>query len=175
MSESSSPMTPSPPTDLRDAPAYSFPEAARHLGMPAATLRSWVLGATHRPGGSRIASKPLIRPPAATRGHISFNNLVEAHMLREMRTRSGVTMAALRTAITHAERELGIDRLLLRDELRTTGQNIIFDRLDKLTSLSKSGEMAMRQILAAHLQALAHDYRIKVAQIRDAILYERAA
>ncbi len=39
-------MSPAPATDIRDAPAYTFLAAARHLGMPQATLRYWVQGRT---------------------------------------------------------------------------------------------------------------------------------
>ena len=41
---------------------------------------------------------------------ISFNNLVEAHVLRALRTRDGVRMTAVRKAIDYAEKELGIKR-----------------------------------------------------------------
>ncbi len=145
-------------------------------------------------------------------------------------------MGAVRKAISYAEGELGIERLLLRKELRTTGQDVFLDRLSELVALTRSGQLAMRQLLAAYLKrvdrdaddlplrlyplrpewpadkksividprisfgrptvagsgistaalvdrvdagedvdALAHDYRIEVSQIEDAILYERAA
>jgi len=145
-------------------------------------------------------------------------------------------MAAVRNAIVYAERELGIDRLLLSDELRTSGQDIFLDRLRELITLTKSGQLAMKQMLSAYLRrvdwddealplrlyplrpawseeikpvvidpcvsfgrptiagsgistaalvdrvdadedlaTLAHDYRLTVDQIEDAVFYERAA
>ncbi len=62
--------------DIRDAPAYTFPAAARHLGIPTATLRSWVLGRTFRRGGEVVVTEPLIRAPAGKSNLISFNNLL---------------------------------------------------------------------------------------------------
>ena len=66
-------------------------------------------------------------------------------------------MAAVRNAVGYAEAELGIERLLLRDELRTAGQDIFLDRLTSLITLSRSGQMAMRKVLATHLERVDRD------------------
>ena len=84
--------------DIRDAPAYSFLEASRYLGVPQATLRYWVLGRTHRKEPELAVSEPLIRAPSGSRNRISFNNLVEAYVLRALRPTvagSGVSTGAL--------------------------------------------------------------------------------
>ena len=60
-------------------------------------------------------------------------------------------MAAVRDALTYAEEALGIERLLLRDELRTSGQDLFLEQLGSLITLSRSGQMAMRRLLAAYL------------------------
>ena len=140
-------------SDIRDAPAYSYPEASRYLRIPQATLRYWVLG---RARGPR-ASQPLIRAPFGADNKVSFNNLVEAHVLRALRAGRGVRMAAVRNAVGYAEAELGIERLLLRDELRTAGQDIFLDRLTSLITLSRSGQMAMRKVLATYLARVDRD------------------
>ena len=143
--------------DIRNAPAYAFPVAARHLGMPPATLRSWVLGRTYRRGRELVVTEPLIRAPAGSGNLISFNNLVEAHALRAIRTKDGVRMAAVRDAIRYAEESLGIERLLLSDELRTSGQDIFLDRLREVITLSRSGQLAMKQMLSAYLKRVDRD------------------
>ena len=135
--------------DIRDQPAYTFPEAARYLGIPRATLRYWVL--------ESAGSKPLITAPAGASGRLSFNNLVEAHVLRALRTVHRVKMGAVRDALAFAEQSLGIDRLLLRDELRTSGQEVLLERLDQLISLTKSGQLAIQRILAAYLKRVERD------------------
>lgn len=66
-------------------------------------------------------------------------------------------MAAVRGALTHAEQVLGIERLLLRDELRTTGQDIFLEQLGSLTTLSRSGRMTMRMLLAEYLERVERD------------------
>ena len=143
--------------DIRDAPAYTFLAAARCLGMPQATLRRWVHGRTSDNGGRRVVFDPLIRAPAGTSSHISFNNLVEAHVVRALRTRHGVRIAAIRDSIEYAERELQIRRLLLSDGLRTAGKDIFLDRLSKLIKLSGSARRAMRQVLEVHLNRIDRD------------------
>ncbi|MCY3808185.1 MAG: DUF433 domain-containing protein [Gemmatimonadetes bacterium] len=144
--------------DIRDAPAYSFPEASRHLGVPQATLRCWVLGRAHQGEPGPTVSEPLIRAPSGSRTRISFNNVVEAHVLRALRTGRGVRMAAVRDALTYAENSLGIRRLLLRDELSTSGQDLVLEQLGSLIGLSRSGQMAMRKLLAAYLERVERDY-----------------
>lgn len=61
-------------------------------------------------------------------------------------------MTAVRDALTYAEEALGIERLLLRDELRTSGQDLFLEHLGSLITLSRSSQMAMRKLLAAYLE-----------------------
>lgn len=83
---------------------------------------------------------------------LSFANLIEAHVLRSLRTEHGVPLDAVRQALRFAERELEIERLLLREELRTAGGEIFLDRYGELVNLSASGQLAMRRIFEAHLE-----------------------
>ena len=151
------PMNTTPEHNIRDAPAYSFPEGARYLGIPPATLRYWVLGRSYRQGQVSIVSEPLIRAPAGFDGSLSFNNLVEAHVLRALRTHHEVRMVAVRSALTYAEGGLGISRLLLSDELRASGRNIFLDRIGQLINLSRSGQLALRRLLADSLRRVDRD------------------
>ncbi len=64
-------------------PAYGFREAARYLRMPSATLTTWVKGRAYKRNGEVSFIEPLITPPGeADRSRLSFNNLIEAHVLR---------------------------------------------------------------------------------------------
>jgi uncharacterized protein (DUF433 family) len=84
-------------------------------------------------------------------------DLIEAHMLRSLRTEHGVSVKALRTALAYAESALGIDRLLLRSELRTDSGRIFLDRYGELIELSASGQLAMRRLLEEHLKRVEWD------------------
>ena len=142
---------------LRDQPAYGMAEAARYLKVPVATLRSWVAGRAYPKGDSIATFQPLIRPAAKRPPVLSFYNLIEAHVLRSLRTEHGVAIRELRTAIRFAERTLDIERLLLSQDLRTHAGQVFLDEYGKLINLSASGQLAMRRMLAEHLKRVVWD------------------
>jgi hypothetical protein len=119
----------------RDTAAYTLAEAARYLRLPAATLRSWVLGREYPTAQGGGAFPPLIRPASKRPPLLSFPNLIEAHVLRSLRTEHGMPVKALRSALAYAEKTLGIDRLLLRPELRATAGKVFLDRYGELIDL----------------------------------------
>lgn len=136
--------------DSREAPAYPVAEAARYLRLPVATLRTWVTGVA---AGSTRVIQPAGRDPVM----LSFWNLVEAHVLRALRTDHGVSLPAVRTSLRYAEHELGIDRLLLSPELKTNAGRLFLDRYGALTDLTASGQLAMRKLFESHLRRVEWD------------------
>jgi uncharacterized protein (DUF433 family) len=143
--------------DIRNEPAYGPAEAARYLRLPAATLRTWLVGREYPKGESRATFHPLIKPVAKEPLALSFFNLIEAHVLRALRTEHGVAIAELRKAIAFAERKLGVQRLLLSKELRTHAGEVFLDRYVELISLSASGQLAMRKLFEDHLRRVEWD------------------
>ena len=141
----------------RDAAAYQIGEAARYVRVAPATLRSWVYGRPYPKAGGIGRFQPLIRVADAKRRLLSFNNLIEAHMLRALRTTHGAELKAIRSAITYAQRELGIDRLLLSRELLTDKRSVFLERYGELINLSHSGQLAMRVMLDAYLERVEWD------------------
>jgi uncharacterized protein (DUF433 family) len=146
--------------DIRNQPAYTLAEAARYLKLPAATLRSWVAGRPYPKAAAIGRFEPLIHPPAFPPPILSFWNLIEAHVLRSLRMDHGVSMQAVRQALTYAERKLNIRRLLLRKELRTDAGKVFLDRYGELIDLSASGQFAMRHLLEEHLKRVEWDERL---------------
>ena len=142
--------------DQRDTPLYTLSTAARHLGVPARTLRQWVVGRSFSRRSPTAPAKPLIRAPSRS-GLISFNNLVEAHVLRAFRSRDGSRMAAAGVAIADAEKALGVERLLLREEMCTSGQDTVLERLNDLIDPSASVRLAMRRMLSLSLERIERD------------------
>jgi uncharacterized protein (DUF433 family) len=88
---------------------------------------------------------------------MSFYNLIEAHVLRALRTGHGVSIKALRDSIAYAERTLNIDGLLLREDLRTHGGRVLLDHYGDLIELSASGQIAIRKALENHLARVVWD------------------
>ena len=144
--------------DSRDAPAYTLADAARYLRLPAATLRSWALGRRYPTAdGGGGSFDPLIRPASQTPPLLSFWNLIESHVLQSLRTEHGVSVPKLRNALNYAEKELGIERLLLRRELLTNAGSVFLEKYGELIELSASGQLAMRHVLQEHLKRVEWD------------------
>lgn len=141
----------------RDIAAYTLAEAARYVRLPAATLRSWVLGRQYPTADGNANFPPLIRPASRRPPWLSFSNLIEAHVLRSLRTEHGVPVKALRSALAYAEKTLHIDRLLLRPELRAEAGKVFLDRYGELIELTASGQLAMRLLFDQHLNRVEWD------------------
>ncbi|MGH7714259.1 MAG: DUF433 domain-containing protein [Gemmatimonadaceae bacterium] len=143
--------------DPREVPAYPIAEAARYLRLPPATLRAWVLGRTYAKRSGSAHSPPLIIIPDRKRTDLSFSNLVEAHVLRALRTVHEVEIKDVRTAIAFAEREYSIKRFLLSPELLAAAGELFLDKYGELVSLSQSGQLAMRKVLERYLKRVERD------------------
>ena len=72
--------------DPRELPGYTIADASRYLHVPKATLRSWFLGRTYPRGGGVAEFGRLLTPAGRAAPQLSFLNLVEAHVLRALRT-----------------------------------------------------------------------------------------
>lgn len=145
--------------DPRDQPAYTLAEAARYLKVPTATLRSWAVGRAYPTTTGQRHFPPLIRPAHTPPPQLSFWNLIEAHVLRSFRAEHAVSLQALRNALSYAERELEIPRLLLSKELCASAGELFLERYGNLISLSRSGQLAMRRLFDAHLDRVVWDER----------------
>lgn len=143
--------------DLRDLPAYTLIEAARYVRLPSATLRSWIAGRAYPRGKGTATFQPLIHPAQRRPMLISFWNLIEAHVLRSLRTEHGVAIKELRKAIKYAEHTLRIERLLLHKDLWTHAGKVFLSRYSELIELSASGQLAMRKLFEEHLRRVEWD------------------
>jgi uncharacterized protein (DUF433 family) len=138
--------------DPRNAPAYGVAEAARYIKLPIATLRSWTIGRAYPKAKGLAHFHPLIRPAQAQPALLSFWNLIEAHVLRSLRTEHGVSLNDVREAIRYAEEHLCIERLLLSKQLNTDAGRLFLDRYGQLINLSASGQLAIRSAFHQHLR-----------------------
>lgn len=133
--------------DPRALPNYSVSEAAAYLRLPRSTLRAWLLGmGKFKP----VIAVALKKPPT-----LSFFNLVEAHVLNSIRAQHRVP--EIRRALQFVEGELGVDRPLVRKTFQTDGVDLFVEHLGKLLNVTKDGQLAMREVLAAHLRRLDFD------------------
>lgn len=142
--------------DIRAQAAYQVAEAARYLRLSPATLRSWTVGRAYPTSSGPRHFQPLLTLPTG-KPVLSFWNLIEAHVLRSLRTDHGVSVQHLREALRYAEKELGIERLLLSKDLSTKAGRLFLERYGELIELSASGQMAMRKVFEAHLTRVEWD------------------
>jgi uncharacterized protein (DUF433 family) len=149
--------------DSRNEAAYSITEAARYLRLSTATLRSWFMGRPYPTAKGLSQFAPVLKLARRHPATLSFSNLIEAHVLRSLRTEHGVPLVEVRQALAYAQRELNIDQLLLREELRTAGGRLFLDRYGQLVNLSASGQLAMRKVFEAHLM------RVEWGALRSAV------
>ncbi len=131
-----------------EKPRYSVARASHYLHISPSTLRSWVRGRSYPKGGGIERWPPLIK----TGQLLSFNNLIEAWVLRALRVDHGVKMAAVRQALDYAEKEFGISRLLLSRELQAMPGNVFLERFGQLINLNLSGQLATKELLRAVLE-----------------------
>jgi uncharacterized protein (DUF433 family) len=143
--------------DPRNKPAYTLAEAARYLKVASATLRSWVVGRPYPKADGVGHFRPLIHPPSRQPPLLSFWNLIEAHVLRSLRTEHGVSLKDVRSAIAFAEKKLKVESLLRSKELRTQGGELLLERYGQLIELSASGQLAMRRLFQDHLARVEWD------------------
>ncbi len=137
----------------QDVPRYTIAQAARYVGLSPTTLRSWVRGRSYPRSGTAVRSEPLIKAS----GLLSFSNLVEAHILRALRRDEDVRMSFLRTALSFAEKEYRIERLLLSEQLRAAPGEVLLEQYGRLINLGRAGQLALRHFFDAHLKRVEWD------------------
>lgn len=142
---------------IYDVSLYTFAQASRYINLPSTTLRDWVRGRKYSTSDGDVEVSRLIEPAQEVSPCLSFNNLVEAHVLRFLRNKQELPMNLIRDSIDYAQSELGVDRLLLSKELRSDQQSIFLNKLSQLIDLSKSGQLAMKTMLESHLNRI--DFR----------------
>lgn len=141
--------------DIREAPRYGITEAAEYLGLPVATLKSWVQGRTYpiRHGKGRF--KPLINAPSP--GMLSFFNLVEAHILLSTRKCHGLAMPAIRHAIDYVAEQFPSPHPLLAEQFLTDGKDLFVKKLEHTIDVTKRGQLGIGPVLDLYLKRIERD------------------
>lgn len=146
------------PHKIFDAPAYRVQEAALHLRLPVATLRSWVAGRIYPVATGTAKSLPIIEITDPDRVYLSFNNLVEAHVLSAIR-KERIPLTDVRDAIQFLREKMGSQRPLLDQQFTTDGVSLFVDRLGKLVNVTRKGQLSMREIIGLYLRRIERNPR----------------
>ena len=143
--------------DLREMPAYGINEAAHYLGIPKATLRSWVLGRPYPTGAGERFFRPIIELPDGEQWLLSFENLVEAHVLDAIRRVHGVTFWRVRKAVEYLKTKLASKHPLAEQKFATDGVDLFVEVFGRLVNVSREGQLAIRDLIQAYLQRIERD------------------
>ena len=143
--------------DLREMPAYGINEAAHYLGIPKATLRSWVLGRPYPTGAGERFFRPIIELPDGEQWLLSFENLVEAHVLDAIRRVHGVTFWRVRKAVEYLKTKLASKHPLAEQKFATDGVDLFVEVFGQLVNVSREGQLAIRDLIQAYLQRIERD------------------
>lgn len=162
--------------DPREIPLYSVVEAARILKLPPSTLRSWVQGNRYetKARGTRTTPPLFRRPPRSAL--LSFSNLIEAHVLANIRREREISAQRVRAALGYVQKRLGVRRPLLSEHFKTDGKDLFVERYGKLIKANEEGQLVMAELLSAALERVERDAEgIPVALYPWRLLNEESA
>ena len=139
--------------DPRELPAYTITEVAHYLSVPPATIRYWSVG--------RDGYESLIEVPEHTPTLLSFLNLTELHVLAAVRRTHQVKMPSIRQAIDYLVRiaNNSVDKRhpLISRALETDGLDLFIQENGQIINISKSGQIAIREIISGALNRIDRD------------------
>jgi uncharacterized protein (DUF433 family) len=141
-------------SDPRFAPTYSFPEAALCVRLPVATLRIWALGRTYPTASGEKRTPPMFEIADREQKLLSFVNLIEAHVLRGLRTKHKFTMHHVKKALKELGRHQPPTHPLAFEDFLTDGAHLFVERFGRLINLNRAGQIAMRETFIAHLMRI---------------------
>ncbi len=142
-----------PPGEL---PAYTMGETAHWLGLAPATVRSWCVGQHYHYRGSRRFFKPALDIADPAGKLLSFQNLVELHVLAAIRREHQVSLQTVRKAVLFMSSKLGVEHPLASRRLLTDGKDLLIEYSGELLNLSQAGQLEMRRVVELYLSRVDH-------------------
>lgn len=138
--------------DPRTLPAYSMTDAARCIGAHPATLRSWFKGRSYPTKGGQRRSPNLLIPSAPDA--LSFQNLIQAHVVQGIRKRYHIPMHRVRDALAYLRDSMGNLDLLASEKFYHDTDHLLLKVQDRLISLSERGQTVSETVLQQYLHRI---------------------
>lgn len=132
---------------IYNLPTYSIADAARYLHIPVPTLRTWVKGRSYPTKTGEKMFHPLIQRPDNQYPQLSFTNLVEAHVLRVIRTVHNIPLDQVRLALDYISEQFNTEHPLVLKKFSTDGIDLFIEQVEHLINASRSGQLVMKQVL----------------------------
>ncbi len=143
--------------DVREVPSYGITEAAHYLRTPRTTIRDWVTGRHYHGMAGQRFSKPIIVLADPQAKLLSFMNLVEVHVLDAIRRDHNIPLDKVRKAVAYLSKQFPSKHPLADREFETDGINLFIQKFGRLINISQAGQLAMKEILQAHLHRIERD------------------
>jgi uncharacterized protein (DUF433 family) len=145
------------PRDERTIPTYTISEASHYLLIPLATLRSWTVGRFYPVHEGRRRFSPVISVAQTRPVLLSFENLIEAHVLDAIRRVYGIQLPKVRSAISYLKKEFGSKRPLIEQKMETNGKDLFVRHFGQLVGASQGGQLAIPELVEAYLRRIDWD------------------
>ncbi len=144
-------------SDIRKMPLYSAAEAGRFLRLPVSTVRAWAFGQGYKVKNEGRRSEPVIGTADRRGRRLSFLNLVELLVLGAIRRHHNVPLPQVRRAVNYLKRQFPSPHPLAEHQFQTDGLHLFIEKFGQLLNLSRDGQLAMKEMIQAHLQLVEWD------------------
>jgi uncharacterized protein (DUF433 family) len=134
---------------MMETPIYGLSEAAQYLRVPLNTLRYWVLGGSSVP--------PLVRLARNEPSRLSFNNLLECHVLSSMRAIYEVKIPKVRRALISLAKYVRHEHPLLEQAFQTDRRDLFIEHLGRIVNLSKDEQILIPGVMEFYLERIERD------------------
>lgn len=132
---------------VMETPIYGISEAAQYLRVPPATLKYWVKG----------GASPLIKLASVDPSRLSFNNLLECHVLSSMRSIYDVKIPKVRQALAELSNYVQHRHPLIEQVFMTNRRDLFIEHLGQIVALTPGGQVQIRDTVAHYMQRVEQD------------------
>ena len=84
-------------------------------------------------------------------------NLVKIHVLDAIRREHNIALEKVRIAVAYLSKHFASQHPLADREFETDGMNLFIQKFGRLISISQHGQLAMKEVLEAHLHRIERD------------------
>lgn len=141
--------------DPQELPLYTATEVAQMLLVPRSTIRTWAFKLKGRDGRFRA---PVIEAADPKQRLLSFENLVELHVLSSLRRVHGISLPQIRKTVRYLGTELNTRHPLSSEQMYAYGVDLFVEHLDKLVGASLHGQYALKEIILPYLDRVERDH-----------------
>lgn len=137
---------------IAEIPVYGMMDAAHYLRVPYQTLRYWTRG--------RDSVKPIVNLASQDPPRLSFNNLLECHMISSLKAKYDLRLPKMRSDLRELARWRPSQHPLIDQKFETDRINLfIADTANSLLNLSDPTQRVFRQTVEAYLDRVEVDPR----------------